>query len=178
MFTTALFGAAAAAAMGGAFFGRITLLAAILVLGCCVSIGRRALDATIQSQAPDARTAGAYARIETRLELAWVVAACVAVAIRVASWIGVLMLAGFLGGAAVVHLVRTSRHADDATHEAPLDARLLRRAELLANHGFHDEALVIAIAVADRRLVELTSVADIDVEQAAREAIDRARRPP
>lgn len=174
MFTAVLLTSAGAATIGGLFFGRFTLIAAIVVLGGCVSIGRRALDATIQAQAPDARTAGVYARIETRLELAWVVAACVAVGIRVASWVGALVLAAFLGGAAIVHVVRTSRHAEAATHEAPLGARLLRRAELLANHGFHDEALVIATAVADGRLTGANDD-EATVARAARDAIDRAR---
>lgn len=177
MFTVVLFAAATAATIGGLFFGRVTLLATIVVLGASVSIGRRALDATIQSQAPDARTAGAYARIETRLELAWVLAACLAVAIRVDSWVGVLVLAGFLAGAAVVHIVRTSRPAHDAAEQTPLDLRLLHRAEVLANHGFHDEAVVIARAVADGRtdVSAETDVADVDPDQASRRAIDEAR---
>lgn len=175
MFTAVLLAAAGGAVVAGLFFGRFTLIAAIVVLGGCSSIGRRALDATIQAQAPDARTTGAYARIETRLELAWVLAACVAVAIRVASWVGALVLAAFLAGAAVVHVVRTTRHADAATHEAPLGVRLLRRAELLANHGFHDEALVIANAVADGRFGQPVDD-EAAAARAAREAIDRARR--
>lgn len=177
MFTVALLAAATAAAIGGLVFGPVTLLATIVVLGASVSIGRRALDATIQSQAPDARTAGAYARIETRLELAWVLAACLAVAIRVDSWVGVLVLAGFLAGAAIVHVVRTSRPAHDAAEQTPLDLRLLHRAEVLANHGFHDEALVIARAVADGRtdVDRDPSVAEVDIERTARDAISTAR---
>lgn len=151
MFTLVLLAAAAASAVGGLFFGRLTLLATIVVLGAAVSVGRRALDATIQSQAPDARTAGAYARIETRLELAWVLAACVAVAIRVDSWVGVLVLAGFLAGATVLHVVRTGKPAHHAADRAPLDVRLLQRAEILGSHGFYDEAIVIANAVAEGR---------------------------
>ena len=177
MFTVVLIAAATAAAIGGLFFGRVTLLVTIVVLGASVSIGRRALDATIQAQAPDARTAGAYARIETRLELAWVLAACLAVAIRVDSWVGVLVLAGFLAGAAVVHIVRTSRPAHDAAEQTPLDLRLLHRAEVLANHGFHDEAVVIARAVADGRtdVSADTDVGGVDPDEAARHAIDDAR---
>jgi len=174
MFTAVLIASSSAAVIGGVFFGRFTLIAAVVVLGCCVSIGRRAMDATIQRQAPGARTAGAYARIETRLEIAWVLAACVAVAIRVASWIGVLLLAAFLAGAAIAHVVRTSRRSDEATQAAPLRARLVRRAEILASHGLHDEALVVALAATDTSLTDLPP--DLDVELAARNAIDRAHR--
>lgn len=175
MFTAVLLTAASAAAIGGVFFGRFTLIGAIVVLGGCASVGRRALDATIQAQAPDARTTGAYARIETRLELAWVLAACVAVAIRVASWVGALVLAAFLAGAAIVHVVRTSRQSGVAAPEAPLEARLLRRAELLASHGFHDEALVIATAIANGGVTERVDD-PATVATQARDAIDRARR--
>lgn len=177
MFTMVLLAAAGVAAIGGLFFGRVTLLITIVVLGASVSIGRRALDATIQSQAPDARTTGAYARIETKLELAWVLAACVAVAIRVDSWVGVLVLAGFLVGAAVVHIVRTSGSEHQDVQQAPLDLRLLQRAELLGSHGFHDEAIVIANAVAEGRtdVAGSSGRAGDDSEHAMREAIARAR---
>lgn len=170
MFTVALLAAATGALIGGFFFGRITLIAAITLLGGCVSVGRRAMDATIQQQAPDARTAGAYARIETRLEVAWVVAAVVAVAIRVASWVGVLLLAAFLAAAAIAHIVRTSRQRVVAASAVPLQFRLLRRAEILASHGFHDEALVIASAALE---LPPSLPHGPELERSARSTIDR-----
>jgi hypothetical protein len=91
-----------------------------------------------------------YAGLETRLELTWVLAAVLAVALRVASWIGVLALAWFLGLAAIVHLRR--RNGLDILRPViaiPLQERLLLRAETLAAHGFYDEAIIVARAAAE-----------------------------
>jgi hypothetical protein len=96
MFTVALIGSALAALAAGVALSRLTLIVAIFVLGMAVSVGRRALDATIQRQAPHDRSGQVYAGIETRLKIAWVSAACLAVALRVATWIGMLALAAFL----------------------------------------------------------------------------------
>ena len=177
MFTLALVVPAAATVIGGLAFNRVTLIAAILVLGAAVSVGRRALDATIQSQAPHARRGQVYASIETRLELAWVAAACLAVALRVASWIGVLALAGFLALATVVHLRRRSglRIMRPQT-AAPLPERLLVRAETLAEHGFFDEAIIVARAAADAGTVpEIADEHERPPREVALSAIERAR---
>lgn len=146
MFTAALVSAAAMALVAGFALARWTLIGAIAVLGLSVSVGRRALDATIQRQAPHARRGQVYAGLETRLELAWVSAACLAVALRTATWIGMLALAGFLALVAIVHL---RRHAGVAVLRplpaTPMPDRLLLRAETLADHHFHDEAIVVAL---------------------------------
>lgn len=147
MFTTALLGAAAAALLAGLVLREFMLVIAILVLGLAVSIGRRALDATVQRQAPHARRGQIYAGLETRLELAWVTAACLAVALRVATWIGTLTLATFLVVAAIIHLRR--RAGLGILHSmvaVSLPERLVMRAESLADHGFHDEAFIVANA--------------------------------
>ncbi len=150
MFTVALIGPAIVTAICGLAFNRITLVIAIFVLGLAVSVGRRALDATIQTQAPHARRGQVYASLETRLELAWVVAACLAVAIRVASWIGVLALAGFLALVAIVHLRRRNGlNILRPVVATPLPERLLMRAETLADHGFYDEAIIVAQAATE-----------------------------
>jgi hypothetical protein len=147
MFTAALCASAMAMALCGLVFNRLTLLVAIMVLGGSVSVGRRALDATIQRQAPHARRGQVYAGIETRLELVWVAAACMAVALRVASWVGVL------------------------------PERLLMRAESLAEHGFHDEAIVVAGLAADAAAGEgPASEPDLDLARRAQVAIEQARR--
>lgn len=150
MFTAALVGAAAMAAGCGVAFNRVTLVATIFVLGLAVSVGRRALDAIIQTHAPNARRGQVYAGLETRLELAWVSAAVLAVAIRVASWIGVLALACFLSVVVIIHLRR--RSGIDILRPVaaiPLPERLLLRAETLADHGFYDEAIIVARAASD-----------------------------
>jgi hypothetical protein len=129
----------------GLTYRRETLIGAVLVLGLSASVGRRALDATIQQQAPHARRGQVYAGLETRLELAWVAAACLAVALRVETWIGILSLAAFL---VVVTIVHVRRHAGLSVLRpvaaVPLADRLLIRAETLADHGYLDEAVVIA----------------------------------
>lgn len=145
MLTGALVFSALAMTACGLAYRNATLVAAVFALGLSASVGRRALDATIQRQAPRARRGQVYAGLETRLELAWVAAACLAVALRVDTWIGILALAGFLVLVALVHL---RRHAGLAVLRpvaaVPLSERLLIRAETLADHGFHDEALIVA----------------------------------
>jgi len=120
------------------------------VLGMSVSIGRRALDATIQRQAPHARSGQVYAGLETRLELAWVGAACLAVALRVATWIGMLALAIFLALVAIVHLRRRGGLLSvRPVGSMPLADRLLLRAETLADHHYYDEAIIVALSALD-----------------------------
>jgi len=147
MFTAALVGAATAMLAAGVVFGRVTLVGAVFVLGLAVSVGRRALDATIQRQAPHARRGQVYAGIEMWLELAWVSAACLAVAVRVAPWIGVLALAGFLALVSIAHIRnRVGLRLLRPVVAAPLCDRLLMRAETLADHHFPDEAVLVALA--------------------------------
>ncbi len=147
MFTAALVGSAVVALAAGLVLSRVTIIVAIFVLGLAVSIGRRALDATIQSQAPSARRGQVYAGIEVRLELAWVSAACLAVALRVATWVGMLALATFLAMVATVHLRRRGGLLTVRPLSAlPLADRLLLRADTLAAHHFYDEAIVVALS--------------------------------
>ena len=147
MFTAALVGSALATALCGLVFNRVTLVLAIFVLGLAVSIGRRALDATIQTHAPHARRGQVYAGLETRLELAWVLAAVLAVATRIASWIGVLTLAVFLAFVTIIHLRRRSGlNVLRSVAAVALPERLLLRAQTLADHGMYDEAIIIARA--------------------------------
>ena len=186
MFTAALIAPAAATTVCGLVFNRVTLVGAVFVLGLAVSVGRRALDSTIQTQAPHARRGRVYAGIETRLELAWVIAACLAVALRVATWIGVLTLAGFLGLVTVLHLRRrVGLHILRPITIAPLPERLLVRAETLADHGFYDEAIIVAEAAEAAALGSASAhesadappspVASVDLRSAAIDSISRAR---
>lgn len=175
MLTAALVVSASAMTMSGVVHRQITLVGAMFMLGMSASVGRRALDATIQRRAPHARRGQVYAGIETRLELAWVAAACLAVALRVATWIGVLALAAFLVVMALVHL---RRHAGLAVlrpvRTVPLHDRLLLRAETLANHGFHDEAVLVARLAATVDDGGVGGVADGEVRDADAETAHRA----
>ena len=173
MLTGALAVPALAMTVCGLAFRTSTLVVAVFTLGLAASVGRRALDATIQRQAPHARRGQVYAGLETRLELAWVAAACLAVALRIATWIGILALAAFLVGVALVHV---RRHAGLAVLRpiaaVPLTDRLLLRAETLADHGFHDEALMVA------RLAGSAADDDLAIHPSADEArreIERVR---
>jgi hypothetical protein len=150
MFTVSLLGSALAMVACGVAYSSATLIGAIFVLGLGASVGRRALDATIQQHAPHARRGREYASLETRLELAWVAAACLAVASRLNAWVGVLGLAGFLVVAAADH-IRRHRLVDilEPPPSVPLPARLLTRAETLAGLDHHDEAIVVALSAID-----------------------------
>lgn len=173
MLTAALVVSALAMTMSGLAYRSATLIGAIFLLGLSASVGRRALDATIQRKAPHARRGQVYAGLETRLELAWVVAACLAVALRVATWIGVLALAAFLVVTALVHLRRhTGLAVLRPVRTVPLRDRLLLRAETLAHHGFHDEAVLVARMAGD--VVAGDDVVHATAEQATEE-IERAR---
>lgn len=174
MFTLALAASATAMTICGFAYRRETLVGAVAVLGLCASIGRRALDATIQQRAPHARRGQVYAGLETRLELAWVAGACLAVALRVATWIGILALAAFL---VIVVLTHVRRHIGlqvlRPVASAPLPERLLLRADTLADHGYFDEAILLArLAVTSRSGSAPTPGSEDDV----REEIERARR--
>lgn len=172
MFTIALIGATTAMTISAFAYRGATLIGAVFVLGLSASIGRRALDATIQSQAPHARRGQVYAGLETRLELSWVAAASLAVALRVATWIGILSLAGFLVLVTVVHVRRRSGlNVLRPVAAVPLHDRLLMRASTLAEHGYLDEAMVIA------RLAETGPAGEQTWSEAEVEAaIERARR--
>jgi hypothetical protein len=149
MFTIALLGAAGAMTGCGFWFSRTTLITASFLLGLATSIGRRALDATVQRHTPRVIRGQLYARLETRLELAWVAAACVAVASQASTWVGVLGLAGFLLIAAAVHVRR--RHIIDLVDQSTaisLPERLLFRSQTLTDLGHHDEAIAVALSAA------------------------------
>ncbi len=175
MLTAALVAPAVAIAICGLVFNRITLVAAIYVLGLAVSVGRRALDATMQRLAPHARRGQVYAMLETRLELVWVLAACLAVAIRTQTWLGVIGLAVFLAATAAAHLrrIRTGPMLRPVGRVELAD-RLIMRAETLASRGYFDEAVVLARAATEAARWPAHTGGDAEV--AARDAISHARR--
>ncbi len=163
MFTLALTGASVGMVVCGVSFNRFTLVGAVFVLGLAVSIGRRALDSTIQSHASHARRGRIYAGLETRLELAWVAAACAAVGSRLATWVGILALSAFLIFATMAH-VRRHRLLDlvEPSMSLPLTERLVIRAETLAGLEHYDEAVVVALSAIDLVCVNGADEVDID----------------
>lgn len=171
MVSIALASAAVTAVVAGVAGDLVTLVVAMLVLGTAGSVTRRALDAIVQRQAPHARGGSVYAWLETRFELAWVLGACAAVAARVATWVGMVGLAGFLTLNAVIQLRRhyglTVLTPPVAT---PLPERLVGHAETLFAQGRFDEAIALAEAARE-------AAVDTPVDAArARAAIESARR--
>ena len=170
MFTLALLGAAGAMLAASAAYARATLIIAMLILGLAASLGRRALDSTIQQFAPPAQRGRIYASLETRLELAWVSGACLAVASRLSTVTGVLALALFLVAMAAHHVRR--HHLVELLEppaSTPLPDRLISRAETLAALDHHDEAIVVALSAA-----QLAGATDDDPElEHARELLHR-----
>ena len=171
MVSIALVAAALTTVVAGVASDLVTLAAAMLVLGTAGSITRRALDAIVQRQAPHARGGRVYAWLETRFELAWVLGACLAVATRVATWVGMVGLAVFLTLNAVIQV---RRHYGltvlDPIEATPLPERLLGHAETLFAQGRYDEAIALAHAAAADPVP--ADAADADT---ARAAIDRAQ---
>jgi len=86
------------------------------VLGVAAAAGKLAFDSIVQRDAPDAAQGRAFARFETRFQLAWVLAALVPVVIPIPRRAGMLMLAGACGLAAFLYYV--SRRASPADRAA------------------------------------------------------------
>lgn len=179
MVTLALAASAAGFALSAVVIGPPTVVVAMLVLGLAASVGRRSLDATIQGRARHARRGQAYASLETRLVLAWVVAACLAVAARAPTLVGMIALTVFLSLATLAHLRRNKLFGSflaPGAEELPMARRLLLRAEALAAEGLFDEAIVVARAAVEQAVMPDGCAAAPADEAAARQAITRARR--
>ena len=71
---------------------RVGALVIAAGLGGGAAIGRQAFDSLVQRDAPDADQGRAFARYETRFQLAWVLGAIIPVATRPPFWLGVLFL--------------------------------------------------------------------------------------
>lgn len=98
--------------------------ATALSVGLAAAAGKLAFDAIVQRDAPDANRGRAFARFETRFQLAWVVGAFLPVVIPIPAQVGYLIIAAVAGFAAVTYLLnlRQIRHlspqqADDLLAE-------------------------------------------------------------
>ena len=72
---------------------RVGALAIAGGLGAGAAIGRQAFDSLVQRDARNADQGRAFARYETRFQLAWVLGAVIPVATRPPFWLGLLVLA-------------------------------------------------------------------------------------
>ncbi|UVE94963.1 MFS transporter [Dietzia sp. B32] len=89
-------GAALAAAVVAAFLGTIWAAAVLaLVAAVCSALGKVALDASLQTDIPDAARSSAFGRSETALQLAWVLGGA----------LGVLLPPDFTVGFSVIAVV-------------------------------------------------------------------------
>ncbi len=102
-----------------------------IVLACvvnfCAAIGRLGFESIVQSDAPGANRGRAFATFETRFQLAWAVAAFVAVAIQVAGDVGYLIV-GWMSFGTLMYvrseasgLRRSGSSTDETVPPAPPD---------------------------------------------------------
>ncbi len=105
----AIVGLAGFAGIAAVWFSGPTAVALGFAIGLAGSVGRRAFDGIVQTDAPHARRGRAFAGLETRLELGWVAGALVAVISRAPDWLGLLGLTVLLGVIGLVRIVRDPR---------------------------------------------------------------------
>ncbi|MGF1599439.1 MAG: hypothetical protein ACFCVK_21420 [Acidimicrobiales bacterium] len=128
-----------------------TIVALAIALGLAGSTGRRAFDGVIQTEAPHARRGMAYAALETRLELAWVGGSLLAVLARFPNWLGLAILAAFLGALGtgrIIERVRTTR-IEARVGADTLALRLIETAEAVAARGDRQQAVAVALAAVE-----------------------------
>ncbi|MCU1450142.1 MAG: Major Facilitator Superfamily transporter [Acidimicrobiales bacterium] len=103
-----LTGSLVSVALGGAvcaWYGNRAAGAALAgVLGLAAAAGKLAFDAIVQRDAPDAGRGRAFARFETRFQLAWVAAALPPVLVAIPRRAGMVALAIAAGVGAVVYV--------------------------------------------------------------------------
>jgi hypothetical protein len=121
-----LAGALALSALAGfvaAFLGGVgagVMLA--VVVNFSAAVGKLAFESIVQRDAPQANRGRAFARFETRFQLAWVVAGLVPVLVVVPGWVGFLIV-GLIG---VVSFLNFLAGAGSSTLGARLRVRLPR----------------------------------------------------
>ncbi len=93
-----------AAFMGGVGAG--VMLA--VVVNFAAAVGKLAFESIVQRDAPQANRGRAFARFETRFQLAWAVAGLIPVMLVIPGWAGFLIV-GVVGAAGVVNFVAGSR---------------------------------------------------------------------
>ena len=168
------------AALAALRFHGVTAMALSISVGLAGSVGRRAFDGVVQTEAPHATRGRAYAGLETRVEMAWVVGSIVAVLARFPSWVGLAILAaglGIFGFSRILDELEAAR-TGAGVEAATLPFRLLETAEAVASRGDRQQAVLVAVAaveaaamvgdVTSDRLQELK-------DQSRRAAIDNDR---
>jgi hypothetical protein len=163
--TASLILPAIVAALAALRFHSLTAFALAASLGLAGSVGRRAFDGVIQTEAPHARRGRAYAGLETRLEIAWVIGSLAAVLARLPNWLGLAILSMGLAALSfdrIVAAVAASRAGSDA-RATTLPLRLIATAEAVAARGDRQQAVLIALAAAEAA----ATVGTVDPERLA-----------
>ncbi|MDO8391604.1 MAG: MFS transporter [Actinomycetota bacterium] len=119
---TVIAGAGISAAVTGGL-GTAIVLAFVVNFSC--AIGRLAFDSIVQRDAPDANQGRAFARFETRFQLAWVLAGLVPVFFTLPGAVGFLVV-GLIGAFAAASYLLGSRAVRSGK---PLPASLGQRAK-------------------------------------------------
>jgi hypothetical protein len=202
MVAVALVAPAAMALLAALQYTRPTTIVAAATLGAFANVGRVAFDSIVQRDAPDAEQGRAFARFETRFQLAWVLGALVPVVLRPAGEIGMLVLglglaagsAVYLAGARAARQITADLHAaldamvlgdaDPVAAGEALPQELLRSAEKLLQAGAWRQAVVAAASavevVRDRFCTDAAAqasvVAGLDRHAAPLGELDRIRR--
>lgn len=149
--TASLLLPAGMAALTALRFHGSTAIALSIALGLAGSIGRRAFDGVVQTEAPHATRGRAYAGLETRLEIAWVIGSIVAVLARFPSWMGLAILSAALGAYCTSRTVAelTAARVGAEVGAATLPFRLLETAQTVASRGDRQQAVLIALAAVE-----------------------------
>ena len=140
--------AAIVAVMSG---GRSAAAGLALAIGAASSAGKMAFDAIVQRDAPEANRGRAFARFETRFQLAWVLGAVIPVIHELPLSFGFVVIAGVAGFAVVSYysgtrtMHRTGKVPEHLTNprlkvtyekqKAALRARVKERASRATNRG-------------------------------------------
>jgi hypothetical protein len=107
-----LAGSLALAALGGLVAALVGGIGAGVMLAVVVNfsaaVGKLAFESIVQRDAPQANRGRAFARFETRFQLAWAVAGLVPVIIVIPGWVGFLIV-GLVSAAAALNYVAGTR---------------------------------------------------------------------
>ena len=128
------------AAFGALGPSRLVVFVVAIVLGGAGSVARQGFDSLVQTAAPTATHGRAFARFETRFQVAWVIGAVAATAIGVPIQISLAVVAVGLVPAAVLY-VRSLREAQRAHVGDPFDPVELARRRLEHAAEWHEREL-------------------------------------
>lgn len=151
MLTAAVLLPAGLAALAALRFHGVTAIALSLSVGLAGSVGRRAFDSVVQTEAPHATRGRAYAGLETRVEVAWVIGSIAAVLARFPSWIGLAVLSVALGAFGVSRILAelAAARVSGEVETTTLPFRLLETAEAVASRGDRQQAVLVAVAAVE-----------------------------